>query len=227
MATRRLQGFVLRAVALSAGRDAVTLFSAERGLVAGVARRGKGGGAAWLAPLTRVSLVMSGKEHQTLGTIREVSIDQHCTALGSRWHGLILLQHLARLLEESQAEDQPDEFVYRLVGHTCDYLAGNPPDPALLPVAIYVEAWLLHFCGVLPRLPARVLGDGEEARLQRALDTPANRVIFQVKIEDWVAHALQLESLSGTWQVLGGMWARFLSKELETRKPMPVQFDRK
>ncbi len=229
MQVEKLNGFVLRAVSLSASRDVVTLFSEERGLVSGVARRQKGGGAAWLAPLTGVSFHLAGKEHQALRSLRDPSLQSHCLALANTWAGLTLLHHLSWLVSNCQAEGQEDSHVFRLLSHCQSYLSHNP-EPACFPaVTVYFETWLLHFCGVLPRLPAAQLPQpyGEDAQLQQALDTVSNRAIFQVKIEDWVADALQLGSLTGTLVVLGNMWARFLSKELKTRKLLLAQFDRK
>ena len=120
----KFTGFVLESFPLSDHRHVVTVFTETGGKRKGVFRVSKTQPQAYLTPLTRLSFQLSGKEHHELTTMSQVSLEAHVYEVGSRYAGLILLQHWCFLLKQSQPEEHEDAKVFRLVSHCVSNLRG-------------------------------------------------------------------------------------------------------
>ena len=235
MTVEKFKGFVLHHTPLTASREIVTFFTETGGKRKGTLRLTKKQGRAYLAPLTCLRFQLAGKEQQELKRIGELSLEHHHFDFAADYLGLTFLEHWAFLVLSSQPEEHEDERVFRLLDHCLKSFDGPNP-PAELPLKnLYFEAWLLHFCGMLPRRRGPVRAEGclvsaveasepGETRHGRSLDTPLMRQIFQVTIEDLVGNRLKLGSLTKTYEVLGKMWEQFLAKQLKTRTLLVTRF---
>lgn len=223
MLSEKLTGFVIQSTALSQSRHILTLFTKQCGKRQGVLRLNKKQSRAWLTPLTQLSFQLSGKEHQQLKNLNEVTLESHCFDLAASYSGLIFVQHLAFIIARTQPEDQPDERVYRLLEHGIAQVGSRPAALEILARCVYIEVWLLHFCGVLPRQrpvssQTGTQSQNPEERGWQQLDAHLLRQVFGRNISHFLSDALQWDSLAGTHGVLGTMWEGFLSRELPTRK---------
>lgn len=224
---QKFQGYVLQYQALSDHRFIVALFTESGGRRKGVFRVSKSQPRAYLTPMTLLGFQLSGKEQQELKSMSQVSLEAHYFDLAAHYTGLLLIQHWAFLIGQSQPEEQEDPRVYRLLTH-CLQQAAKPGEVEILAACnLYFETWLLHFCGVLAR-PARDAQTpdakthpapvSDEARLGKSLDRDELRRVFQQRVEDFVQDALQLGSLAETQEVLGKIWQHFLGRDLRIRR---------
>ena len=231
-------GFVLQHTQMTTSRRIITLFSKDLGKCRGVYRVSKKQPLAYLAPLTCLSFQLTGKEHQELKVISQVSLESHTYNLGGNYTGLALLEHWSALLHLSQPDEQGDERVFRLLRHSLDNLdIGDGPGLRLQ--NLYFECWLLHFCGVLPlqkpnpgdnqKSGSRAYPEEEEddAGLRRRLNPDFLSLVFQHSVGELVPDALKLGSLTETQRVLGQLWERFLMRELPTRALFLKRLDRR
>ncbi len=224
--SEKYRGFVLHHTDLSAGRAVVTLFTQTGGKRKGVMRFNKKQTRACLTPLTCLGFHLSGKEHVELKRMDEIDLIYHHFDRASNYLGLSLLQHWAGLVMHSQPGEHEDIRVFRLLNHSV-LSFGGCDDPKVWPLLnIYFEVWLLHFCGVLPRIrtaqaPHSMQNErdmDENLRLWRSLHNPILVQIFKSRIEELVENRLKLGALKGAFQVLGEMWEQFLGRGLEPRK---------
>lgn len=219
LSEHRFEGFVLKQKELSSSRFILTLYTKNWGKRQGIYRVSKKEGRAYMTPLNKVLGQIFGKEHQELKKISELSLITSNYELGSNYLGLCLLQHWASLIDYSQAIDQPEETIYRLLSHCCDFMQKNAEIENIALYNLYFETWLLHLCGVLPRhLAPMELHDPQERLMSDLLNSPLIRRIFQVRIEQLGRDVLKLGSLDRTTEVLGKMWMSFLDRELKIRK---------
>ncbi len=230
---QKFQGFVLQCHALSAHRFVVSLFTESGGRRKGVFRVTKAQPQAYLTPMTLLGFQLSGKEQQELKAISQVSLVRHFFDLAADYSGLLLIQHWAFLIQQTQPAEQEEPRVYRLLEH-CLKQAARSKKGSFSACNLYFEIWLLHFCGMLPR-PARGPQTSEpttvpppvsgEARLGRSLDRDTLHRVFQQRIEDFARDALQLGSLAETQEVLGKIWQHFLSRDLKTRRLLTARLE--
>jgi len=235
MILEKHKGYVIGTTPLSTSRTIVTLYTFRSGKRKGILRLTRRT-RAYLGPLLLLNFQLRGKEHQELLGMDEVSLESHQFDLASDYLGLTLLQHWAFLLDRSQADGHGDERVFRLLGH-CLEKCRERPDPNTFPrVNLYLEVWLLHFAGLLPRgqalstatgLTATDLPGADETTLWRALDSKILCAVFQTTLGDFLADALQLETLVETQRVLGLIWERFLGYRLKTRELLIKQLEKR
>jgi len=225
MAQEKLTGFVLSSHPLSASRSVVALFTRTGGKRQGVMRLTKAQPAAYLSPLACLSFQLTGKEHQELMRISQLSLESHCFQAAAAYPGLALLQHWANLVARSQPEAHEDERVFRLLDHCLASVRANA-DPRLGPARnVYFETWLLHFCGVAPRGGG---DDGESTHndeaLWRAIDPALTAAVFRHKLDAFAAGAPPPAALTAPLEALDEIWTHFLGKPLRTRPPLIAQF---
>ena len=223
--------YVLGTNPISTSRTIVRLFTQDAGKRQAVLRRREKRTQAYLGPLTLVTCQLRGKEHQELMILENLELEKHRFELGARYLGLTLLQHWAHLIDLSHADGMPDEQVFRLLGHVLDGCGDGAQTARLQPANLYLETWLLHFAGVLPRaIPGGPKHTGslrhaDEATLHRALNKELLRAIFQQPVEHYLTHALDWGDFAETQRVLGILWERFLGRETRTRKSLEQQFE--
>lgn len=143
-------GFVLRTWPLREADLIVSLFTLEQGKLRGVARgatrpKSRWGGA--LGAMTELSIAWQHREGDELVALSDGSIIRspyrHEQPLEVTWS----LAFVAELVDATAQPGDPDETAYRLLRASTDaMLAGAEP----VPVARYVQAWLLRLQGVLP-----------------------------------------------------------------------------
>ncbi len=224
MAAEKLTGYVLASAPLTASRLIVSLFTRTGGKRKGVLRLDKRQTRAFLTPMARLSFQLTGKEHQELKTLGQANLEFHRYDLAADYLGLCLLQHWAHLVDLSQPEHHEDDRVYRLLTHCLESLDANPEPAILTAKNLFFEAWLLHFCGMLPRnggAPEPDEGEppptARESRLWRALDPSLTAKLFRRTIHDFAADAPAANRLSPAVETLGALWEHFLAKPVKTR----------
>ena len=216
----------------------VAIFSKERGVVRGVMRVTKKQPPAYLASLTKLNFQLRGKEQSDLPSINETSLVKHHFDLASTYLGLSLCQHWAFLLLHSQPENHPDNRVFRLIDHVMSSI-----NPILSPMwamkqNLYFEAWLLHFCGALPRKQQKLTTPNNsqcpstnalspEMKRYLALEDHLLKHLFEQNIEQFTKVELKYEVLAETARVLGQMWEHFLARDLKPRKILLNQLKEK
>jgi DNA repair protein RecO len=147
-------GFVLRTWPLRESDLIVTVFTRSEGKIRGVAHRATRPKSKWLGALealTEIGIDWRSREGQELVSFTDVSILRSPyhpqPGLGPTW----AMAHVAELLDESTGLLDPDEVLYRLIGSAVQALTSEAPP---IPVARYVETWVLRLAGVLPDLRA-------------------------------------------------------------------------
>lgn len=231
----KFRGFVLGHTDLSSSRAVVALFTQTGGKRSGVLRLTKKQSRACLTPLTCLEFHLSGKEQAELKRMDEVDLLYHHYDKASEYTGLALLQHWASLVNYSQPGEHEDVKVFRLINHSVLSFGGSTGPQAYPLLNLYFEVWLLHFCGVLPRIrqaqaPQTPDDDhrwDEIMKLWRMLHSPLLVEIFQSRIEDLMLNRLNLGSLSASHQILGRMWEIFLARNLEPRKRLLNLFEQR
>ena len=240
-----MQGFVLKSTTISDHKRIVTLFTLEQGklqLVFRIAKRG--GQAAYISFLNRLSFSVRGREHQ-LQYMQDPCLEADSFHLGSNYLGLCLLQHLASLVDNAMGEHQPEPHLYRLLQHSLESLPHNW-QPARVPgLLLYVESWMLHFSGVLPRIsekdrfrydsPAKMLylndrqlveskvslHDGDAQIFADIFNSPIDR--FYLNIDSLPSGRIQCDFLTRALGALGYMWDHYLGKPVKTRGTLLAQ----
>ena len=214
-------GYVLGHTQLSASRVILTVFTRESGKRQGVYQfRGKQSRVC-LTPMTYLSYESKARENQDLEKMGDISVAHHFFDFASSYLGLSLLQHMAYLVKTSQPDRHPDERVFRLLTH-CLQACGERAEAGRAGlIALYFESWLLHLCGVLPRVrsgssPEDDGGEETDFRLVRRLQTPLMQRVFSQKIEDLCA-AGPAGDLEQPLETLGVLWEHFLARKLPTR----------
>lgn len=143
-------GFVLRTWPLREADLIVSILTLEHGKVRGVARgamRPKSRWAGALGPMTEVRVQWSQREGDELVSLTDGAIVKspyrHQRDLATTWS----LAFIAEMVDATAPAHDADETGYRLLRAAVDAMdAGAPP----VPVARYVQAWLLRLHGVLP-----------------------------------------------------------------------------
>lgn len=221
--------FVLNHVVIGDSRRILNVFTQNDGKRSGVFRVSKRN-AVLLTPLNLVSLQISGKQHQDLKYLSGFHLEKSSFNLAGDYLGLALVHHWTWLIERSQPEGQADERVFRLIQHGLSGLQSLPKSQWSL-ANIYFEAWLLHFSGMLSRVTgpdsweeSEVSSSHDVQQVAASVDWHARYPVFQLKIEDFVAHALQYGVSNAPYGPMGRMWELFLSSELKSRKVLMEQF---
>ncbi|MDJ0839454.1 MAG: recombination protein O N-terminal domain-containing protein [Acidobacteriota bacterium] len=223
--------YVLGTTTLSTSRTIVRLFTRYAGKRQAVMRRREKRTQAYLAPLTLITCHLRGREHQELMTLEEPELECHRFELSARYTGLALLQHWAHLVDLSHGDGMPDEQVFRLLGHVLDGLGQGERPELFQPANLYLETWMLHFAGVLPRAvprgpkPESISKHADEQTLHRSLNPDLLRAVFQHPVETYLVLALDLGDFGQTQRALGMLWTRFLGREPKTRKLLEQQFE--
>ena len=227
MHTEKFKGFVLQHFPISDSRSVVSLFTLAGGKRKAVFRASKKQSKAYLSPLTELHFQLSGREHQELKTMSQVSLEAQNFDAATHYCGLTLLQHWAFLLDRSQPDEHEDERVYRLLRHALDSLPANPKPEQLSARNLYFETWLLHFCGMLSRNPRLVNygGQGDPSGDISPAVFHVLRQVFEQRIEDFAGNALKLGSLAQAYKVLGRLWEQFLNVEIKTGKLLLQQLN--
>lgn len=235
MPETELEGFVLDAHPLTDHSFTVRVFTRSEGLLSAVYRAPKGRhfSASMLSPLSLVGFGLQGKEQANLKRMVHSELLSSSHDLASRYHHLMWLQHVAWLVLRSQAPLQPDERVFRLLLHLMDKPdLSNRGGPARL---LYLEAWLLFFSGMLPRIHSAdqvrfdeaggrvmlhdlVLASGEH--VLTGLDRRCWQAIFKLPIEDFARVALEWDGLTGALRGLGYLWEQYLAAASRIRRPL-------
>ena len=222
MIAEKPSGYVLGHTQLSASRVVLTTFTRESGKRQGVFQfRGKQSRVC-LTPMTYISYEARSREHQELEKIGDLTVEHHFYDFASNYLGLSLLQHMAFLVNTSQPDRHPDERVFRLMTHCLEICDDNANSVQTALTVLYFESWLLHLCGVLPRvrasgLQAGAIDEGADFRLISRLQTPLMQRVFGSKAKDLCENPPPGTELAGPFDTLGVLWEQFLARKLPTR----------
>lgn len=149
MALFSTTAFILRVDVLSEKDVALTLLTAERGVVRAALRGGRKRfrRGALVELLTEVSLTLFQKEGAELARADGIDLVRSAFGLASRAETAMLLPYLAESLSTFLPEGEAAPEAYRLARHVLDALEGGAPADLS---TRYFEAWLLRIAGLLP-----------------------------------------------------------------------------
>jgi len=216
--------YVLEATQLSEHKALLCLFSQEKGLVKGVHRLGRMQSRAPLAQLSRVRFELRCKDHQELGKLLLLELDRPCWLLSQPGYlALCLVHHWCWLLTHTLPAHQEEALVWRLLEHVLPAIPGQ--ERGMMAAQIYLETWLLHGLGLLPRLPhghfwhkkgERWLLDDLPLPAIAASPSPGEAelfpALFKLRIEDFLPLALECSSLSWSTELLHALNRHLLQR---------------
>jgi DNA repair protein RecO (recombination protein O) len=153
MALFETEALILRSYNLAEADKIVVCLSRSAGLIRGVAkgcRKLKNRFGAALEPFTLVNLTYYEKEHQELGSFRQVEILKSRFNLSSNASILTGFSYMGDLLIDFSPPHQANENLFRMALACFEAASENPED--LEAVLRYFEVWLLKLEGFLPDL---------------------------------------------------------------------------
>ncbi|MCS6816773.1 MAG: DNA repair protein RecO [Blastocatellia bacterium] len=154
MAVKESEAFVLMTYPLAEADKIVVLFTRLYGKIRAVARgarRPKSRFGACLEPLSEIFASFFEKEARELAVLRRCELLCSPFERAATPEGEAFLYHVAELVDAFQPPSEPHPSVYRLIRAARDaFLQGAP----LLPLAVYVEMWMLKLSGFFAPLEA-------------------------------------------------------------------------
>ncbi len=231
------RGFCLLSTAISDHKYLVTFYTREIGLVKGVIRLGSGKkfSRTLLTPLVEVDLVLRGREHQELNQVVSIEPISNPMPTTASYVRLALFQTWCQLLAGSQAPEQPDDHVYRLVASCTQAVAQSQDVGQLILAELYFEYWLLRLNGWLPSVhtPNLWTFDVASGHISYA-DTPLAKidspiepsefkklaVAAKVNVEHFLALALEWQGLTRVFVLFGELWQQHLTLNIKARRTL-------